>query len=254
MKEKYTLVWSFRNRFDVFKTSIETANMFTPKEVDFVLVDAASSDDTIKQLREYCNTITGRSIRICESSYRSSLSEAWNLGMMLTDSRYVIFSSSDVRFISNGWFEELKSHREKTEALYIMINSQHAVFLLDKKIIPLMGWFDEGFGIGAHFDCDYMIRASESGIKIENIPANGHWIHEGDHAGEALKRATTECPDRLPFNTLENEIYFKSKWESSWPGWQNDTDHPHHPPINIDQVTRVNPEIDSHPLYTAKCK
>lgn len=253
MIEKYTLVWSFRNRFDILKTSIETADKFTPKDVDFCLVDAASSDETIKKLREYCNTILNRKIRICESSYRSSLSEAWNLGMMLTESRYVIFSSSDVRFISSGWFEKLKDHRERTGSQYILITN-HAVFLIDKMAIPKMGWFDEEFGIGAHFDCDYMIRASESGVNLTNIGANGHWIHQGDHNGEGLQRATTECPDRLPFNTLENEIYFKSKWESNWPGWKNDTLHPYHPPTNIAQAKRLKPEIDPHPIYTKKCK
>ena len=253
MIEKYTLIWSFRNRFDVLKTSIETADKFTPKEVDFCLVDAASSDETIKNLREYCNTISDRKIRICESAYRSSLSEAWNLGMMLTENRYAIFSSSDVRFISSGWFEELRSHREQTGSQYILINN-HAVFLIDKMAIPKMGWFDEEFGIGAHFDCDYMIKASEAGVKLTIISANGHWIHQGDHDGEDIKRATTECPDRLPFNTLENEIYFKSKWSSSWPGWKNDTSHPHHPPTNISVVKRLKPEIDPHPIYTKKCK
>jgi glycosyltransferase involved in cell wall biosynthesis len=237
----------------VLKTSIETADKFTPKDVDFCLVDAASSDETIKNLREYCNTISDRKIRICESAYRSSLSEAWNLGMMLTENRYAIFSSSDVRFISSGWFEELRSHREQTGSQYILINN-HAVFLIDKKAIPKMGWFDEEFGIGAHFDCDYMIKASEAGVKLTIIGVNGHWIHQGDHDGEDIKRATTECPNRLPFNTLENEIYFKSKWSSSWPGWQNNTSHPKHPPIHISAVKRLKPEIDPHPIYTKKCK
>jgi len=253
MIEKYTMVWSFRNRFDVFRASIETADRFTPKDVDFCLVDAASTNDTLKSLREYCNTITDRTVRICESAYRSSLSEAWNLGMMLTPNRYIIFSSSDVRFISGGWFEELKDHQQQTGSQYILIDN-HAVFLIDKMAIPQMGWFDEGFGIGAHFDCDYMIRASENGVILTITGANYHWIHQGDHDGEDLKRATTECPDRLPFNTMENEIYFKSKWESDWPGWKNDTPHPYHPPTNISQVKRLKPEIDPHPLYTKKCK
>jgi len=253
MKEKYTLVWSFRNRFDVLQTSIETADKFTPKEVDFCLVDAASSDETIKQLREYCNTIVDRKVRICESAYRSSLSEAWNLGMMLTENRYVIFCSSDVIFLSGGWFEELKAHREQTESQYILITN-HAVCLIDKKAIPKMGWWDEEFGIGAHFDCDYMIKASEAGVKLTNLGSNGHWIHLGDHVDEGLERATTEIPDRLPFNTLENEIYFKSKWDSAWPGWKNDTLNPNHPPTNISQVKRLKPEIDAHPIYTKKCK
>ena len=253
MVEKYTLIWSFRNRFDVLKRSIETADKFTPKDVDFCLVDAASTEETIKFLRSYCNTITDRKVRICESSYKSGLSEAWNLGMMLTENRYVIFSSSDVVFLSNGWFEELHAYRSQTSSQYILINN-HAVFLIDKKAIPKMGWFDEEFVAGPHFDCDYMIRASENGVKVSIIGANGHWIHQGEHDSEDLKRSTSDIPDRLPMNDLTNERIFKSKWESAWPGWENylhQVNKPH-PPTNIGQVKRLKKEIDPHPIYTSK--
>lgn len=253
MIEKYTLIWSFRNRFDVFKRSIESADKYTPKNVDFCLVDASSSEDTIRKLREYCNTITDRTVRICESAYRSSLAEAWNLGMMLTDNRYVIFASSDVIFLGSHWFEQLSLYRERTGSEYILVNN-HAVFLIDKKAIPKMGWFDEEFVSGPHFDCDYMIKASENGVKLSIIGANGGYTHEGEHAGEDLERSTGNVPDRLPMNDLRNEYYFKSKWSTGWPGWEkylHQVNKPH-PPTHISQVKRLKPEIDPHPIYTKK--
>lgn len=255
MIEKYTIVWSFRNRFDFIKKSIETADKYTPKDVDFCLIDAASTEETIKKLREYCNTITDRTIRICEATYRTTLGEAWNLGMMLTDNRYVIFSSSDVEFLKSTWFSELKSHREITSSEYILIDN-HAVFFIDKKAIPKMGWFDEEFALGPHFDCDYMIRASENGVRLSIIGANGGYTHIGEHSGEDIKRSTSDVPDRLPMNDLKNEEYFKIKWASGWPGWKNylhQVNKPH-PPTNIRQVKRLKPEIDPHPIYTKKFK
>ena len=252
MIEKYTVIWSFRNRFDVLKNSIASADKFTPKSVDFCLVDASSTDETIKQLREYCNTITDRKVRICESSYRSSLSEAWNLGMMLTENRYVIFASSDVEFLSPNWFYDFYNYRVQSEHEYILMNN-HAVFLIDKKAISKMGWFDEEFVIGPHFDCDYLIRASENGVKVSVIANKNYYTHIGENQDDELKRLTTEMPNRLPMNDLTNERYFKSKWNSGWLGWENNMSKPH-PPTHISQVQRIKPEIDAHPIYTKKCK
>lgn len=252
MIENYTLIWSFRNRFDIFQKSIETADKFTPKDVDFCLVDAASEEETIKQLRIYCNTITDRKIRICESAYRSSLSEAWNLGMMLTNNRYAIFASSDVIFKSSKWFEELKACREQTESQYILIDN-HAVFLIDKSVIPILGWMDEEFGIGPHFDSDYLLRAYIANIKVKWITSNGHYVHLGDAVGYGAERAFNECPNRLPMNTLENEIYWKTKWASNWKGWKHGTPEKKDPPLNPCEVVRIKEEIDPHPIYTKKC-
>lgn len=254
MKEAYTLAWSFRNRKDILFQSIQTAHDTCPIEVDFQLVDAASDEDTIRSLREFCNTLEGRRIRICESSYRSSLSEAWNLCMMLTENRWVIFASSDVVFKKRGWFERLKS----SGASYTLMNN-HAVFCLDKKAIPKMGWFDENYMAGPHFDPDLMIRASENNVSLVNLGNDGFFVH-GDEADKSVAkiRHTEEVKDRLPMNNYHNEDYFKSKWESSWPGWREAIDKGEvqlpHPPTHISQARRLKPELDPHPKYTEKYK
>lgn len=256
MDENFTIVWSFRNRLNLLKRSITSADKTTPKEVNFCLVDADSSEEVIKELRKFCNTIQDRKIRICESSYRTTLSEAWNLGIMLSSTRYIIFASSDIHFLKSRWFEMIKNGADK--GLQYLLLQNHSVFLLDKKVIPKIGWFDEGFGLGPHFDVDFMIRASEHGI-----PTNSHWengIYSHNSSEEEsdsfhndvtpTERVSGEMEDRLPMNDKINETVFKEKWGSSWPGWT-----PHstpHPPTNINQVKRQKPEINPHPLYTKK--
>lgn len=250
-----TLIWSFRNRLDVLKKSILGAHETCPAHVDFQLVDAASNPATIQGLRTFLNGLTtGRVIRVCESTHRSSLSEAWNLGMMLTENRYVMFSSSDCVFKKAGWYGAIQEQLDAGKPYVLMPN--HAVFGLDKSIIPKIGWFDEGFGIGPHFDPDYMIRASEAGISWTCVPNQGYYVHDEENKSYE-KRITEHEADRLPMDSLENERYFISKWVSSWEGWDKfkgtKTDLPH-PPTSISQVKRRLKEVDQHPSYTEKIR
>lgn len=256
MLDKFTLAWSCRNRPEILHKSIRTADATCSKDIDFCLVDAASDEDNIRSLRSFCNNIENRRVRICESSYRSSLSEAWNLAMMLTNNRYVIFASSDVVFLQNRWVDTIKEGLKVAQ--YVLMNN-HAVFCLDKTAIPKMGWFDEKFKAGPHFDPDLMIRASEHNVPIVNVGNDGFFIH-GDEADSSIatKRHNEEIKDRLPMNDYHNEEYFKLKWSSSWPGWkdaiENNQIHLPHPPTSISQVDRLITEVDPHPLYTEKYK
>jgi glycosyltransferase involved in cell wall biosynthesis len=249
--DEITVVWSFRNRPEVLKKSIETADRFSPKNINFCLVDGASDDEVIKDLRLFCNEIEGRKIRICESAYRTSLAEAWNLGMMLSETRYVIFASSDVVFKSDWCFTVLKRAFDQGGE-YVLVGN-HAVFGIDKKAIPKMGWFDEGFVNGPHFDVDYMIRANENKVQF-GIAGINHSYEHSDTAEESIERSTKGIKDRLPMDTLDNEIYFQKKWQSSWAGWKNHLDQVDkpHPPTTISQVTRMFSETDPHPSYTKK--
>ena len=175
MQYPITLVWSFRNRLDVLKKSITTAHTLLPHYVNFCLIDACSDEDTIRKLRTFCNSLENRNIRICESAYRTTLSQAWNLGIMLSDTRYVIFASSDVEFKNDAWFKNLKKMIDA--GYHYMLVENHAVFMIDKKVITKIGWFDEGYVLGPHFDTDYMIRASEGKARFIIVPNNNSYVH-----------------------------------------------------------------------------
>ena len=250
MNSEFTLVWSFRNRLDVFKESILTAHNHCPESINFCLVDGSSNDETITELRAFINSIDGRKIRVCESAYRTTLPEAWNLGIMLSDTRYVAFASSDVIFYTDNWYKGLTA-RFKEGYEYVLIEN-HAVFGIDKQCLDRLGWFDEQFKNGPHFDVDYMIRASEKKIKFGILP-NESYRH-GDTDEVSVQRSLHGLKDRLPMNMMENEEYFKAKWQTTWPGWKDHLDKPHkpHPPTSITEVTRLAGEIDPHPLYTKK--
>jgi glycosyltransferase involved in cell wall biosynthesis len=248
----FAIVWSFRNRYDILERSIVTANQTCPNDVSFYLVDAGSDDYTIKSLRELTSGLD-RPVRACETPYRTTVSEAWNLGIMLSNVRFVIFVSSDVEFITEGWFEQLK-YRADIGQQYVLIEN-HAVFMIDTHIVSKMGWVDEGYRLGPHFDTDFMIRAGEADIPVTGIVNTGFYLHghdDKDIESERVKISDDDdrVKDRLPMNDKFNEDYFKQKWESDWTGWDNYV----HPPNHISQVRRLKEEVDPHPFYTENKK
>ena len=160
----------------------------------------------------------------------------------------------DVYFQRDGWLETIKMGLTKGQ--YVLLGN-HAVFCIDKAIIPSIGWWDEEYKAGPHFDPDYMIRASEMGIQCVDVGNPGLYIH-GDEGDDkvAKERSQQDVKDRLPMHELHNEEYFKSKWDSSWVGWKQaileGLAHKPHPPTHISQVVRKKPETDPHPIYTIK--
>ena len=254
MSEQLTLTWSFRNRVDIFIDSIRSADATCSKDINFCLVDAASSEDTIRKLRTFCNSISDRKIRICESAYKTTWQEAINVGIMLSDTRYVLFTSSDCIFKNKGWGEIfLQAFSEGSQ--YVIVGN-HALFGIDKKLISKIGWFDERFQYGPLIDVDYMIRASEAGVICKTLSNNGYYVH-GDEMDVTfnMRRRKESFPDRLPFNNFTDEKIFKEKWETSWPGEEEYVkrgEFPVHPPTNIRQVKRKLQEVDPHPFYTEK--
>lgn len=243
-----TIIWSFRNRTDCLKKSIESANKTCPDDVKFILVDGASSDESHKEIRTFCSAITNRKICICETFYRTTCQEAWNLGIMLSDTRHLIISSSDVVF-NPGWYEAI-SEPLLAGRKYVLLQN-HAVFGINRSLISEIGFFDENFKHGAHVDVDFMIRASEAGIYPQIVDNNGFYLHDEENISYK-DRIKKEDPDKLNINSSENEKIFKNKWETTWQGWDifKDTDiELPHPPTNIKQVKRKIKETDFHPAY-----
>ena len=242
MDNNFSLIWSFRNRLDMLKKSIESAHFTCPTDVNFILVDGGSNDDTIRNLREFSNTAENRSIRICESSYRTTCQEAWNIGIFLSTGRYVMITSSDCIFREAGWLERFKEGFD-SGFKYILIEN-HSLFGIDKKLIAKIGWFDENFSHGPHVDVDYMIRTSEVGEKIANY-RNLYYAHT-ESEGVIKQRIAGNLEDRLPIISTDNDNYFKAKWKSNWPGYTRESQP--HPPTHINQVTRNLSEPDIYPI------
>jgi len=224
---------------DALKESIRTADLTSPKALNFCLVDGGSNDDTIRGLREYINTIKDRNIRVCESKYRTTCQEAWNLGIGLSEGEYVLFTSSDCFFQRGGWFDVFVDGFNKGLE-YILIGN-HALFGISKSLVYKIGWFDENFKHGAHVDVDFMIRSSEIGVNVHGKDNHGFYKH-GDY-----EHGDIESEYNLEIENPYNENYFKSKWQTSWKGLGPPTNYSH-PPTHISLVKRKLEEIDPYPI------
>jgi len=249
MKSNFSLIWSFRNRLDIFKESIASAHKTCPLDINFILVDGGSDDTTIKNLRQFVNNIEERNVRICESSYRTTCQEAWNMGIFLSVSRYIMITSSDCIFLNEGWLNDFKTGFE-SGSKYIIIEN-HSLFGIDKKLVAKIGWFDENFSHGPHIDVDYMIRTSEVGEEVIIFNNNNYYSHK-DSEESVKNRLSGNVKDSLPIISIENDRYFKEKWETNWPGYTL-VSQPH-PPTHISQVKRKLPEQDIYPLKSKSYK
>lgn len=238
------IVWSFKDRPSVFERSIRTASRWCPDAVRFLCVDGGSSILTLQHVRAVGSTIP-QDLRVVEG-WGTTLPQAWNLGLYLSATSVVVFASADVEFLRGGWLQELVEACTPTQPYVLLQN--HAVFALHRQTaVREWGWFDEQFGNGPHFDCDYMIRADEAGFRAKSLTNKGYYKH-GDTLDERRARLRGPQPGRLPMHTTENEDTFKRKWQTSWAGWT--PNHTPHPPTRIGSVKRLRPEVDCHPGWT----
>ena len=245
----FTLVYCFKNRKNVFVKSLESADKHLPKSVNFLLIDGGSDYTELADIKYYTSQIAGREIRNIDSS-KNSLWEGWNYGYLHSSTRYVIYASSDVVFHSDGALDYII--QKLNEGCEYILLGNHAVFCIDRACLPRLGMWDERFNNGPHADCDYMIRASEAKIKVDCGP--NLWYNHGDSAEESAERLGEGLKDRLPMNDLHNERWFKEKWLSNWPGWENAPDPTNlpHPPTSIAQVFRNKPEACPYPNFLKK--
>src|SRR5690606_13043148 len=117
----------------------------------------------------------------------------------------LIFASSDVVFKTNYWFTTIDKLLGENFPYILMEN--HAIFgIYVPKMIQHVGWFDERFPIGPHFDSDYLLRAREAGIEPQIIGINGSFTH-GVSEDVAQRRLREEVSGALPMNNRACDEY-----------------------------------------------
>lgn len=205
-------------------TQLTLGSFKTDLDHNFVIVDNASTDDThilLDSLAEFPNQ---KHIR---NKTRVSLAEAWNQGLKLCmedpEFKYAYVINNDIIFepycvdklvqfveehpeyviVSGLNTRDFKKHEEIGENM-----CDFSAFLITKKCIEQVGFFDENF-IGAYFeDNDYHTRVKKADLKSCVVCTVGF-----NHLGSKTIQ-TMSASDREKLNQCfrHNQAYFLKKW------------------------------------------
>lgn len=171
---------------------------------------------------------------------KSSMTELWNMAIILSPTDWVLVCNDDIEF-KPGWLEYL----ENTIATgkYDLIHLFHyGAFCIHKSMVLSIGWFDERFRFAGFEDNDFQLRISEAGIK-DRVDRSHDFIRRdgGREVGHFVDHTKYVHNQHCSWGG-SNEPWFKAKWgreSEQFVDWRS-------------PFTRNAKEIDWHPIYSHK--
>ncbi|NCP45010.1 MAG: hypothetical protein COW67_08705 [Flavobacteriales bacterium CG18_big_fil_WC_8_21_14_2_50_32_9] len=206
-------ITTYKERFETYlKPLVLHLNYLFPHMQIIVAINGFHNQ---KEQTEYLNKIKSflsnfKNIDFVYYEQPHGLCKLWNQLIILSKSDKIVVLNDDISIS-----KKLKTEIEESKILnsnFGLINGSYSHFLINKKIINQIGWFDERFpGIG-YEDHDYEIRLALQGvspdfynfktIKNENVtPKDWSW---GDDDTKIFKKYSHA-----------NEKHYFSKWEIS---------------------------------------
>ena len=178
MHEKISVVVPTRHRKETvtaFKTtlfkSLEGCGGEFPQLT--VLYDSPDSESTTCLDGEHTSGL----IREVWVPDKSSLTELWNLGIILSPTDWVLICNDDIE-IKPGWLEYLEKTID-TGDFDLFHLFHYGAMCMHKSMICKVGWFDETFEGGGYEDVDYQLRISEAGLKNRVDQSHAFMKREG---------------------------------------------------------------------------
>ncbi len=209
-----------KDRYQNVVSLIKNVDATAYRKLPMLIVE----DQPVRRLRDDCSEITKREdLWIIENPTKSSCAHLWNQLIISSNTRYALICMDDIEF-KDGWLERV----EQCIAVGadIVLLSNWAVFVIDKKIIPMFGYFDERFVGGCFEDVDASFRLQEKKPNHVNLYDENILTH--------LERRCGVCWDYK-----QNEIFFGQKWANRWDGVVDVLRHP-----------RILSDVDWYPAYT----
>lgn len=174
-----------------------------------------------------------RSVLIPE---KSSLTELWNLSIMLSPTDWVFLCNDDIIF-KPGWLEYLEEKIEEDK--YLLVHLFHyGAMLFHKSLILKVGWFDERFRGGGYEDNDYQLRISEANLKDKVDRSHDFIRREGG-------REIGHFIDHLKYEYKGENWQGENNYEWCSTKWGNGCNW------RLPAI-RQSEEIDWHPRYTSR--
>ena len=160
-------------RFAMFKTVLKRVRKAFPRTPIIVAVNGYYKPDRQKQyLAELQAYLEGFiNIHLVAHEEPQGLCKLWNELILASPTEKILILNDDIDVASH--FGALFHHSGILNKDMAIINHSWSHFLISKRTISTVGWFDERlFGIGGE-DWDYEARLAFAGIELENVAMKG---------------------------------------------------------------------------------
>lgn len=214
-----TVVW---NNKDTIKDALDSVLVQTYKNIEYIIIDGASTDGTVEIIQSYDNKI----IKFI-SEKDNGIYDGLNKGLNLATGDVIAFLHSDDLYSSvniindivnvfkcdntlDGIYGDLvyttKNNTNKILRYWkstdfnksLLVKGwmpAHPTFVLKKEIYMKYGGFDLNFKIAA--DYDFMLRVLNAGIKVKYIPKVLYKMRVGGESNKSIKNIILKSKEDL---------------------------------------------------------
>ena len=231
------------NQLEHTRRCLESIERYTPEPHELIVVDNASTDNTVPYLRDYQATHAG--VRVIFNSTNRGFAAGNNQGLAVAKGQYVLLLNNDT-VVTDGWLgrmlavferhpevgivgpmsnyvsgpqfvkEAAYRNSDEMQAFAAKWATKHAgqsipsprvvgfCLLARREVVERIGGLDERFGSGNFEDDDFCIRAAQAGYQARI--AQDVFVH---HTGsQTFKGAGIDHRESM----LRNWELFKAKW------------------------------------------
>lgn len=180
--------------------------------------DGAAAADRLRGYDDLCVHRTGR-----PPEHAGNLAQSWNLAMLWafrdSEVEWLLCSQDDV-FVAPGWPAAL----ERYDADLYVAPVGDVVFLMNRRVLRKVGWFDERFTTIGWHEWDWQYRALRDLGRDRVSIQDGHgWEYHPVGLGDFWQQPRTECRqdrERFPGPLMRknerhlklNDGWLREKW------------------------------------------
>ena len=219
---KISIITVVYNNKETIKDAIDSVLSQTYKNIDYIVVDGASSDGTV-EIVQSC----GEKISTFVSEKDKGIYDGLNKGLSLATGDFIAFLHSDDLYASNSVIANVMKEFESDDSLDGVYGDliytpkhdtskvlrywkskdfdssllkqgwmpAHPTLILNKEVYEKYGNFDLGFKIAG--DYDFMLRVLSAGIKVKYIPEVLYKMRVGGESNKSFKNIMLKSQEDL---------------------------------------------------------
>ena len=162
-------VVTYVNRYHTYfkKNIFNLLKYFPDKQIIVIINGHPNKVNNIAYLKEITQWLSSLNVQYITFEDHQPLAKCWNWLLLMSNSPRNLFLNDDI-LIHEKFRHDFENHLVLNNDFFA-INNSFSHFILSKKIVKQVGWFDERFlGIGEE-DGDYLMRMSKAGIELKNL-------------------------------------------------------------------------------------